>query len=123
MNRLARTIGSGGTGFVLVLACIAAHAQPLPKESDLRKRDAFLRLYAQTASCMREASVAAMRYGRPVDRADVVRFTNDMCGEGLHGWLTREEHMTDKQASALLNAMGYKALDAAVRGPDAIIIR
>lgn len=87
-----------------------------------RDRDTFLKLYAQTAACMREGSVAMLRQGLR-DRGDIQAWTVQTCGRTLVYWLTDRLNMTEKQVSAMLTSMSEKALDAALRGPDAIIVR
>lgn len=86
-----------------------------------RDRDTFLQLYAETAACMREGAVAMLRYGSR-DSEAIKLWTTKTCGNPLNNWLMDKEHMSDRQAAIFLLAMAGKGLDAALRGPDAIIV-
>lgn len=103
--------------------------QPKPHQGDIhfdvqraRDRDTFLQLYAQTAACMREGSVAMLRYGSR-DSDDIKLWLVKTCGNPLYSWLTDKEHFSDRKAATFLLGLAGKGLDAALRGPDEIIVR
>lgn len=89
-----------------------------------RNKAMFMQFYSQSAACMREGSSAQLQYGNR-NSADIRAWTAQVCGGPLRAWLTSEkgEGMPEKQADRLIHSMTGKALDAALRGPDAYIVR
>lgn len=61
-------------------------------------------------------------------RKELSEFVAGVCGHGLLPFLTGEEEKMgwgrpEREARASISAMAYEAIDMALRGPDAIIVR
>lgn len=77
---------------------------------------------AQAAACMREGSVAQLRQGIR-DREAIQAWTAAVCGGPLFSFMTKQLGRPAAEVNAYVNALAGQALNAALRGPDAIIVR
>lgn len=85
------------------------------------KQGQFLQLYARTATCMRQATVAILRQGVR-EQFPIRSFVVGTCGGNLRVWLVTQDGYSQAEVETLLNHMAGRALEAATQPPSHIFI-
>lgn len=97
---------------VILVICVAnqAAAAPVPPAfKQAQEREAFVRVYAQTALCMHRATLAVMRNGG--GKAFAYKFVGQTCGLTLMQFLTSISGWSPEDAALLVAILSTREVD------------